>query len=516
MSRKVLLVTLLSAFIVGCGSDRGSVDPVASSNGSVSISGEAVVGQALSASATDPDGVESGTESYQWYSDGAAISGATAMAYTLTTAEGGEMVTVVVRYTDSAGLRETVESSAVSIQAAFSLGAMYVHARVDGAACEIAAVGTDGVAGGSLATGTSVNGSVSFDGLVPIDGAALLTCSGGTYVDEASGSVLGAPVSRAVVDVKGDAVFTVSPLTEIAAALAVQAGDLNQALTTFNSAVGVNFGISGDITEVTPTDVASVALADDEAGNYATALALISQLDANDVALTAGEVIAGFGADLIDGILSQATIDAVNQAAIDLTLSPVGGNLNANALTRVVDAINNVPEPATFEGLAASIANDETSPLTGTVVVNDVNFGEDRVVAQTDVTTSYGTFSVAENGDWTYSLDTANGDVAGLEVGESVSDVIPLESADGTPTALVIRVTALTQVAEITNTINGDTGELRLDLDPHQLQGRLKFSFLKTEALADDGNQKDAYVTLYGLSGSNSESLVDLRIQGIR
>ena len=153
MSRKVLLVTLLSAFIVGCGSDRGSVDPVASSNGSVSISGEAVVGQALSASATDPDGVESGTESYQWYSDGAAISGATSMAYTLTTAEGGEMVTVVVRYTDSAGLRETVESSAVSIQAAFSLGAMYVHARVDGAACEIAAVGTDGVAAVRLRQG---------------------------------------------------------------------------------------------------------------------------------------------------------------------------------------------------------------------------------------------------------------------------------------------------------------------------------------------------------------------------
>ena len=79
---------------------------------------------------------------------------------------------------------------------------------------------------------------------------------------------------------------------------------------------------------------------------------------------------------------------------------------------------------------------------------------------------------------------------------------------------MVIRITALTQVAEITNTINGDTGELRLDLDPHQLQGKLSFSFLKTDALADDGNQKDAYITLYGSSGSSSESLVDLRIQG--
>ena len=148
------------------------------------------------------------------------------------------------------------------------------------------------------------------------------------------------------------------------------------------------------------------------------------------------------------------------------------------------------------------------------VTVTDVNFGEDRVVAQTDVQTTYGTFSIEESGAWTYLLDTTDATVAGLGVGESVNDVIALTSADGTAANLVIRVTALTQVAEITNTINGDTGELRLNLDPHQLQGKLTFSFLKTEALADDGNQKDAYITLYGSSGSSSESLVDLRIQG--
>jgi VCBS repeat-containing protein len=192
----------------------------------------------------------------------------------------------------------------------------------------------------------------------------------------------------------------------------------------------------------------------------------------------------------------------------------VGGNLNADALSQVSGAVNNVPEAATFEGLSASIANDQVAPLTGTVTVNDVNFGEDAAAPQADVATTYGTFSIAETGDWTYTLDTTNGDVAGLEVGESVSDVIPITSADGTGAALVIRVSALTQVAEITNTINGDTGELRLDLDPHQYAGKLKFSFLKTEALADDGNQKDAYITLYGGSGSSSESLVDLRIQG--
>ena len=111
-------------------------------------------------------------------------------------------------------------------------------------------------------------------------------------------------------------------------------------------------------------------------------------------------------------------------------------------------------------------------------------------------------------------LDTTDATVAGLEVGESVNDTIALSSVDGTTANLVIRITKLTQVAAITNTINGDTGELRRDLDPHLLQGKLSFSFLKTDALADDGNEKDAYITLYGSSGSNSESLVDLRIQG--
>ena len=116
------------------------------------------------------------------------------------------------------------------------------------------------------------------------------------------------------------------------------------------------------------------------------------------------------------------------------------------------------------------------------------------------------------DGAWTYILNTDNEDVAGLEVESRARRYRPT-SVDGIAT-FVMRITALTQVAEIRNTINVYTGELRFDLDPHQLQGKLAFSFLKTEALADDGNQKDAYITLYGSSGSSSESLVDLRIQG--
>ncbi|MEL6200336.1 MAG: VCBS domain-containing protein, partial [Pseudomonadota bacterium] len=345
-------------------------------------------------------------------------------------------------------------------------------------------------------------------------GAALIACTGGTYVDEATGGTLDAPDTRAVVDVQADTVFTVSPLTEIATQLAEIAGDFNAALSTFNASVGINFAVAGDITQVAPTDLATTASGNDDAGRYATALALISQLDANDAGATAAQIVAALGADIADGTFAQATLDAFSQAIIDIVTSPVAGNLDSDALMVVEGAINNLPEPAEFDALNASIPNDQVALLNGTIIVTDVNFGEDQLVAQTDVQTTYGVFNVFANGDWTYVLDTTDPAVSGLEVGESVNDVIPIASVDGTAANLVIRVTALTQVAEIQNMINGDTGELRLNLDPPQLQGRLRFQFLKTEALADDGNQKDAYITLYGSSGSSSESLVDLRIQG--
>ena len=515
MNYKVFLYAVLFATLVGCGSDRNGTPLVQGSNGVSSLSGEAVVGGTLSASISDPDGVQSGSESYQWFSDSDPISGATSSSYTLTADEGGESVSVVIRYTDATGLRETVESAPLDIQAAFALGALYVHGLVDGAACELFAVDSSGVAAGTaLASGTTSSGIASFGELVPIDGTALISCIGGTYVDETTGLVLDAPPTRAVVDVTGDTTFTVSPLTEIATQLAEAAGDLNTAVLTYNAAVSVNFGVFGDITEIAPTNLATTVASNDEAGRYATALALISQVDASDAGASAADIINNLGADLADGTFSQSSLDDFNQAVIDLGTSAVAGNLDSEALLTVQSAINNAPEPAVFDGLSATIPNDQATPLTGTVTVTDVNFGEDRVIAQTDVATTYGTFSIDENGAWTYTLDTTNATVAGLAVGASVNDVIALTSVDGTAANLVIRIAALTQVAEITNTINGDTGELRYDLNPHLAQGKLSFSFLKTEALADDGNQKDAYITLYGSSGSSSESLVDLRIQG--
>jgi len=261
---RTAVFTTVIAILTACGSDRDSTALVSSPNGAASLSGIATVGEAVTASVSDTDGVEAGSESYQWFANGEEIPGATSSSYTLTAEEGGDDVTVIIRYTDSAGLRETVESSAMTVQAAFNLGLVYVHGPVDQAACALFAVDSAGQASSAeMASSTTSAGSLSFGSLIPLDGTALISCTGGTYISEATGLEVNAPDSRAVVTVDSDTIFTVSPLTEIATQLAEANGDLNTAITTFNPAMATRVGIEGNITEIEPTDLMSSAATDD-------------------------------------------------------------------------------------------------------------------------------------------------------------------------------------------------------------------------------------------------------------
>ncbi|MGY4879727.1 hypothetical protein ACLUEY_17850, partial [Vreelandella aquamarina] len=82
--------------------------------GSVTISGDAVEDQELTASNTlaDEDGL--GTVTYQWLRDGTEITDATGATYTLTQADVGAEISVRASYTDQQGTAEAVTSSTTS------------------------------------------------------------------------------------------------------------------------------------------------------------------------------------------------------------------------------------------------------------------------------------------------------------------------------------------------------------------------------------------------------------------
>ncbi|BCB09513.1 hypothetical protein HHSLTHF2_34030 [Vreelandella venusta] len=95
-----------------------ATDSVANVNdaptGNVTITGDAVEDQTLTASNTlaDEDGL--GTVTYQWLRDGVEITAATGETYSLTQADVGAAISVRASYTDGQGTAEAVTSAATS------------------------------------------------------------------------------------------------------------------------------------------------------------------------------------------------------------------------------------------------------------------------------------------------------------------------------------------------------------------------------------------------------------------
>jgi poly(beta-D-mannuronate) lyase len=117
MYTKLLLLAAVAAMLIGCdGGDRKVSDFGASNSpGSATVSGGSLVGDTLSAVLSDPDGVQQGTVSHQWYADSTAIAGADRATYTLTADEGRKAVSVKILYTDDKNITSTAVSNAVIV-----------------------------------------------------------------------------------------------------------------------------------------------------------------------------------------------------------------------------------------------------------------------------------------------------------------------------------------------------------------------------------------------------------------
>ncbi|WP_314261593.1 Ig-like domain-containing protein, partial [Cardiobacterium hominis] len=79
--------------------------------GSVAISGNAKVGEKLTADVHDDDQFDEAKVKYQWQRDGKPITGANGKTYTLTADDEGHKISVKAEYTDNAGHKESLDSS---------------------------------------------------------------------------------------------------------------------------------------------------------------------------------------------------------------------------------------------------------------------------------------------------------------------------------------------------------------------------------------------------------------------
>ncbi len=381
---KTIAISTIALAIVGCNTDT-LPDKQGNSFGQLSVTGEAKVGETLTTSLTDGNGLEESAVTYTWMADGAAIASATSSALVLTELQAGMNISVTVAYTDNDNYSEVITSN------------------------------------------STPDVLINFAGSIEVSGTL------------ESGKLL-----------------TASVLDD----------------NDFDPESVVYTWLANDVLIAYATE-STFALTDNEVGKTIVVTAAYSDLDGYSEALT---------------------------SAATAVIEPASANT-----------------PATFSGdLTATVTNNETDAITGTVVVSDDDVDESATELQSSLTTTFGTFSILATGEWTYLLDTENATVASLtDASDIVTDTIAISSVDGTATEIVITVTgatalAPTKAARITDNMTDDAGELRYKLSSSDIiaAGKLTVSFLKEAAI-----EKDAYIGLYGTSTSTSNALIDLRIQ---
>ncbi|KMT66704.1 VCBS domain-containing protein [Catenovulum maritimum] len=203
-------------------------------------------------------------------------------------------------------------------------------------------------------------------------------------------------------------------------------------------------------------------------------------------------------------LLSACSLDTTSEPDVEPVTTPV------------------INTPAILSGdLDKSVQFDDTTDVTGTVIITDPDTAEDRVDSQVSLATTYGVFSIQNDGSWVYTLTTSNADVMALDgTSDTLTDMISVKSADGVTAQINITITgkapdpvaATTKVLKITDTDSSDSGELRHKLANPLAAGKITARFLKEEVLTDGGSAKEAYIALWGSSTSTNNALVDLRI----
>jgi VCBS repeat-containing protein len=127
-------------------------------------------------------------------------------------------------------------------------------------------------------------------------------------------------------------------------------------------------------------------------------------------------------------------------------------------VTVTITGINGV---ATITGSSTGVTTEDNSTqITGSLAITDEDTGEAVFIAQENTAGTFGGFTLATDGNWTYDLDNTNGVVQALINGDTLTDSFTAISVDGTDSQVVtVTITGVNGVATITGTSIGAATE---------------------------------------------------------
>ena len=129
---------------------------------------------------------------------------------------------------------------------------------------------------------------------------------------------------------------------------------------------------------------------------------------------------------------------ASEQEVVTISYDIVDGAGGAVAQTATI-TISGLDDSAGITGnTTGSVTEDGTLEATGSLVVSDLDAGDDEVQPQTNVSGTYGTFSIDSSGSWTYVLNNTALVVQQLAAGVAPTETFAVVSKDGSSTVDVI------------------------------------------------------------------------------
>ncbi|MFO0993533.1 MAG: VCBS domain-containing protein [Hyphomicrobiales bacterium] len=94
--------------------------------------------------------------------------------------------------------------------------------------------------------------------------------------------------------------------------------------------------------------------------------------------------------------------------------------------------------------------NSETTSVQGALTISDPDTGESVFQTQSGTLGQYGSFTVDQSGNWTYTLNNGNAAVDGLNVGDSLTDSFTVLAADGTQHVVTVTINGSNDAAVLT------------------------------------------------------------------
>ncbi len=277
--------------------------------------------------------------------------------------------------------------------------------------------------------------------------------------------------------------------------------DFTIAVTDVNEPASIGGVASGSVTEDgTLTDGNLLTVSDPDAGE--SIFQSVPALAGNYGNFTFDENTGAWTYTLSNASVLVQALAAGQIVSDNLTVYSFDGSASQEISVSITGE-NDIP--AFGGGTSGDVTEDSVFSANGLLTIVDADAGQSSFIAASG-TTTYGSFTLAADGTWTYTLNNSDPAVQALNSGDMLSDGFLATSFDGSASQPVSITIHGADEAPTVTTINGtsDANTLTIDFDngTYSLDGGPAISLVGLQTLNFNGGQGFDSLMILGGGGS--------------